>query len=716
MSPIGITLLMLAGLAGFAWLAWRKLALLTRLQPEVRWDHPGQRLRSVLVNGFLQRRMIRREPAAGVMHAVIFLGFMALLLRKLQLIVIGYHEPFTFPGLAGGAFAALKDAVELAVLAALAYAFLRRYVLRPRRLERNREALLVLVLITVIMFTDLAFDGFRFALLAGHDAGIAHERDFAFAGQAIAAQLAGWSPAALGAGYHASYWLQLITVFAFLVILPTGEHFHIATALPALFLRRGRPANEVPAVDLEKMMADDADPATLRVGARTVRDLSWKDGLDVFTCTECGRCKDACPTFLTGKPLSMKWVNDSLKHHLVEQRERLLAPWPPQAPAAAGQEGHGGSAAAPAAPAEDPLPALIGPVISEDALWACTTCGYCEAACPIELEHLPRLFKLRQQRVMMEGVFPHELKPVFEAWESQNNPWGLPQQQRADWARDLDVPRWTDAAQAADFDVLFYVGSATSYDPRGQKIARAFVQVLRATGTRFAILGEAESSTGECARRAGNEMLFQQLAGALVEKLNGLEVTRIVTCDPHAYNTLANEYPAFGGRWQVEHHTQFIARVLGEGRLQLARGARRVLFHDPCYLGRHNGEYEAPRRVIAALAADTPLEFELAGPKAMCCGAGGARMWLEETIGQRINVLRTEQALARQPAVIATACPYCAVMIGDGLKTLAREGEVRQLDIAELVAAALPDAGGHVPPAGPPAADSADPTREAAHA
>ena len=669
MSPIGITLLMLLGFAGFGWLAWRKLALLPHLQPEVRWDDPVSRLKAVLVNGFLQQRMIAREPKAGVMHAVIFLGFMTLLLRKLQLIAIGYHEPFVYPGLAGGLFAALKDFVELAVLAALAYAFYRRYVLKPRRLEPNREALLVLTLILVIMLTDLAYDGFRFALFSASDAGIAHERGFAFAGSAIASQLAGWAPGALQAGYQLSYWVQLITVFAFLVILPTGEHFHIATALPALFLHRGRPANQVPAVDLDAMMADDADPATLKVGARTARDLSWKDAFDAFTCTECGRCKDACPTFLTGKPLALKWVHDGVKHHLLEQREAILA-GPPK-------EG------------EDPLPALVGPVIAEDALWACTTCGYCEAACPIELEHLPKFFKLRQHRVMMEGEFPHELKPVFEAYESQSNPWGLPSQTRGDWAKDLDVPRWTDASQAKDFDVLFYVGSAQSFDPRGQKIARAVVQVLRAAGVRFAILGEAETSTGECVRRAGNEMVFQTLATALVETLNGLGVTRIVTADPHAFNALKNEYPAFGGQWLVEHHSQFIARLLAEGRLQLAPSAERVIFHDPCYLGRHNDEFDAPRRVLRAVARDAPLEFELQGPKAMCCGAGGGRMWMEETIGSRINVLRTEQALAASPRVIATACPYCALMIDDGLKSLNREAEVVNKDIAELVAEAL---------------------------
>ena len=673
MSPAGISLLMLAGFAGFGWLAWRKLAIVAALQPEVRWDHPAARLKAVLVNGFLQQRMIARDWKPGLMHAVIFLGFMALLVRKLQLIAIGYHEPFVYPGLAGGLFAGLKDIVELAVLGALAYAFWRRYVLRPQRLEKNREALLVLVLITVIMVTDLLYDGFRFALFSAADAGIAHERDFAIAGSALASTFAGWPQGTLQAGYELSYWVQLATVFGFLVLLPTGEHFHIVTALPALFFRRGGPTNVVPAVDLEKMMSDDADAGELRVGVHTARDLSWKDGLDVFTCTECGRCKDACPTYLTGKPLSLKWVNDSLKHHLLEQRETLLAP-PPKADAAA---------------ADDPLPPLVGSVIGEDTLWACTTCGYCEAACPIELEHLSKFYKLRQHRVMMDGEFPHELKPVFEAYESQSNPWGLPSQTRADWASDLNLPRLTDVAQAAEFDMLFYVGSAQSFDPRGQKIARAFVAILQAAGVRFAILGDAETSTGECVRRAGNEMLFQQLATTLVGTLNGLGVKRIVTCDPHAFNSLKNEYPAFGGHYDLEHHTQTIARLLSEGRITLAPSFERVVFHDPCYLGRHNGEYEAPRQVIGRLAKDAPLEFALQREKAMCCGAGGARMWLEETIGTRINVARTEQALELAPKVIATACPYCAVMIGDGLKTLGREAEVASKDIAELVAEAL---------------------------
>jgi len=658
---------MLVALAGFTWLTARKLRIVASLQPEVRWDHPAARLKSVLVNGFLQQRMIRREWKPGIMHAAIFLGFMSLLLRKLQLIAIGYDETFAVTGLAGGLFAGFKDIVEVIVLLAVGYAFYRRLLLKPARLEPNKEGILVLSLIAAIMITDFAFDGFRFALLSGSDAAVAHERAFAPVGGALATLFAAWPESVLETGYRLAYWLQMITVFSFLVLLPAGEHFHIVTALPALFFRRGRPANTVPGIDLEKLMADDTPEGAVKVGAKNVADLSWKDAFDAFTCTECGRCKDACPTFLTGKPLSMKWVNDSLKHHLLEQRQAILA---------------GGEAA-------EALPPLVPDVISEDTLWSCTTCGYCEAACPIELEHLPRFFKMRQHRVMMDGEFPHELKAVFHAYEVQGNPWGLPSDTRADWARELGVPIARSAEDVAGLDYLFYVGSAESFDPRGQKIARAFATILQQAGVKFAILGAEEPSTGECVRRAGNEMLFQELAMKLVETLNGLGVKRIVTCDPHALNSLRNDYPAFGGEWQVLHHSQLIVQLIRQGRIKLRRSAERVVLHDPCYLGRHNGEFEAPREVLANLVKDAPLEFPLNREKAMCCGAGGGRMWMEETLGTRINVLRTEQAMALSPAVIATACPYCAVMLGDGLKALGKEEAVGLQDLAELVAAAM---------------------------
>jgi Fe-S oxidoreductase len=450
-------------------------------------------------------------------------------------------------------------------------------------------------------------------------------------------------------------------VLSFLVILPAGEHFHIVTALPTLFFRRGRPANVVPTVDLERAMAGD-DETAMRVGTRSVLDLTWKEGLDAFTCTECGRCKDACPTFLTGKPLSMKWVNDSVKHHLLDERGAIAAE-------------------------ADTVPPLVPGVIADDTLWACTTCGYCEAACPIELEHLPRFFRLRQHRVMMEGEFPHELKRVFDAYEVQGNPWGLPADTRGDWAAGAGVTVLRSAGQARDLDYLFYVGSAESFDARGRKIATAFARILQAAGVRFAILGAREGSTGECVRRAGNEMLFQQLARSLIATLQEFGIRRIVTCDPHAFNSLKNEYPEFGGHYEVVHHTQLIARLLDQGRLRVAAGLERVIYHEPCYLARHNGEYEAPRAILRWLSKDAPLEFYLNREKAMCCGAGGGRMWIDEKIGTRINIKRVEQALPHSPAVIATACPYCAVMISDGTKALG--SELPSKDIAELVADAL---------------------------
>ncbi len=671
MSPVGITLAFTLAFGLFVWFAWRKLAIVAALQVELRWDEPLARLRRVLVNGLLQSRMVHGEPRAGAMHAVIFAGFMILLVRKLQLLVIGWHEPFAYPGAFGAAFAWLKDLVELAVLAAVSYGFWRRLFHPARRLEPNKEALAILGLITAIMLTDFAFDGFRFALLSDAYPAIAHERAYAFVGGALARAFGNLPPAALAIGYYLSYWVQILTVFAFLVWLPLGEHFHIVTALPALYFARRPPGplNVVPAVNLEPLMNEGGDEE-IRVGIRTAKDLSWKDAFDAFTCTECGRCKTACPAFLTGKPLSLKWVNDSLKHHLLAEREHIV-------------HAH-----------EESLPPLAGTVISDDTLWACTTCGYCETACPIELEHLSKFFRLRQHRVLMDGEFPHELKNVFEAYEATSNPWGLPQQARADWARGLDVPIVASREQMQALEYLFYVGSAQSYDPRGQKIARAFVQILQAANVKFGILGAAETSTGECVRRAGNEMLFQTLAPQLIETLDRFGVTRIVTCDPHAFNALKNEYPAqypeLRGRHEVIHHTQLIARLLAEGRLLVAPQFERVLLHDPCYLGRHNGEFDAPRAVLAKLSRDAPIEFELGRERAMCCGAGGGRMWMEEKIGTRINVARVEQALPLAPATIATACPYCAVMMADGLSAVGQAEKIDTRDIAELVAAALP--------------------------
>jgi len=663
MSPLFISLLMVAGFAAFGVMAWRKLAIVAALAPDNRFDRLGERTLRLLKMGIGQSRLLTGDFRPGLMHAVIFVGFMTLLVRKLHLIVIGYWPEAVIPGAFGAAYTAWKDFVELAVLAAVAFGFWRRFVRRPRRLEPNREAVLVLGLITLIMLTDFAFDAFRFAKLAPVDAGIAHEQAWAWIGGPLAAGLQGLSPAAIDVGYHLFYWVQMLTVFTFLAILPIGEHFHIVTALPVVFFGRDAPLNRVPGVDLAPLAEDDVDPDQLKIGAKTALDLTWKEGLDAFTCTECGRCKDACPTFLTGKPLSLKWVNDALKHHLVDVGDGIKAG------------------------AADKLPSLVGGPISEETLWACTTCGYCEVACPIGIEHLSKFFRLRQRQVMMEGEFPGELNKLFQAYESAGNPWGLDAGARGDWAKSLGVPIVSTPEEVAALDYLYYVGSASSFDPRGQKIARAFVKVAQAAGVRIGILGAAEGSTGECVRRLGNEMVFQALATALAETLNGVGAKRIVTTDPHAFNALKNELGEFGGHYDVVHHTQAIDAWITSGRLKVKPTHERLIYHEPCYLGRHNKEYDAPRRILYAVSKDGPLEFDLARDKAMCCGAGGGRMWLEETTGTRINALRAEQAMEKAPSTVATACPYCAVMVGDGLAQV--NDKVPARDIAELVADAL---------------------------
>lgn len=679
MNGILFSIIVVLSFAGFTYFASIKLRIMKQLQPDVRWNDMPNRLRNVIVNGFMQSRMIRGDWKPGIMHTTIFYGFTILLIRKIQLFVIAFNEEFAYPGLAGGIYAALKDLTELAVILAVCYAFYRRFVVKPDRFEPNREAILVLSLIMVIMVTDILYDGFKFALLEGgylefsataleH---LQHEKDFAFIGGTLGSMLAGLNPSILDLGYHLSYWIQIITVFGFLVLIPMGEHFHIVTAIPTLFFAGPSPRNTVPKVDLEALMDDDDESEEEpKVGIANAKDLSWKDALDAFTCTECGRCKESCPTYLTDKPLSLKWVHDSVKHHLLDVREHLDK---------SDEE----------IEEKELLPPLVGDIISEDTLWACTTCGFCEQACPIELEHLGKFYKMRQHQVMMEGEVPAELQGAFDNYERASNPWGLNSDTRGDWAEDQDIPTVSDAEEVKELDYLFYVGSAQSFDSRNQKVAKAFVKILKAAGIKFGILGAAEGSTGECVRRAGNEMLFQELAGTLVETLNEMEVKKIITCDPHAFNSLKNEYPEFDGNYEVIHHTQLIDQLISEGRIKVSPDFERVIYHEPCYLGRHNGEYEAPRNIIAAVTKDEPMEFDMNREKSMCCGAGGGRMWMEETIGSRINITRVEQALEHNPKVIATACPYCTIMMTDGVTHKGKEEEIETRDIAELVADAL---------------------------
>ena len=673
MNAAATALLLAAGLVAFGWSLHRRLAPLRALRRVDRTDRLGERLAGLLRFGLGQRRLVDREELlAGLLHVALFGAFLVLGLRTVTLFGVGFHAGFHLPGLApasaaGRGYLLAKDVVVLAATAAAAGLLWRRVVTRPARLTLSWEGTLVLGFILALMVTEIAFDGSERLAggLRGFDAG-------APAGSLGALALRGLPASAARAVGVGAFWLHLAVVLLFLNFLPHGKHFHVLTALPNVFLRALPPASAAPrTLDLE------AEGETF--GTRTVADLSWKEGLDVYTCTECGRCQTRCPTHVTGKPLSSKLLNGVLKHHLAAEAPGLRRP-------ARAEESDA------AAPSSAP-PALVGEVVSPDAVWACTTCGWCETSCPVFVENVPRIVDLRRHQVLVEAAVPDEAARVMKNIETQGNPWGIGSNRRADWAEGLDVPR---AADGGEFEWLFFVGCAGAFDDRQKKVTRAIVRILQAAGVRFAILGEEETCTGDAARRLGNEYLFQQQAQANVETFARYGVRKVLTQCPHCLNTIRNELPRFGGRYEVVHHTQLVAELVRAGRIAPGEAAlvagRDVTYHDPCYLARHNGETAAPREALAAAGAHV-LEMARSGRTGFCCGAGGGRMWLEEKLGSRVNRNRIDEAAATLGdggGVVAVGCPFCLTMLKDAAAETGRDDTLRVLDVAEIVADALP--------------------------
>jgi Fe-S oxidoreductase len=642
MNPLLTTVLLAAGLGFFAVMLVRRGLPLLAMRRDARLDRLGARFAGFLRYGLGQRRLLDREELpAGVLHALLFAAFLVLGARTVTLFGMGFDPDFHLPGLspesaAGRGYLVAKDVLVWAAAIAAAGFLWRRLVTRPARLTRSWEGTLVLAFILGLMATEIAFD-------------------HAGAGSALG---------------RASYWLHLVLVLAFLCFLPFGKHFHVVTALPNVFLRSLPPASAaLRTLDLE------SEDATF--GARSVADLSWKEGLDLYSCTECGRCETRCPAAVTGKPLSSKAVNGAPKPHLVEKAPAL------------GRLAWASGGATPGA-ATASLPPLVGEVISRDTVWACTTCGWCETACPVFVENVPRIVDLRRHEVLVEAAMPEEAARVFRNLETQGNPWGIGSNKRADWCADLAVPRAADG----DFEWLFFVGCAGAYDDRQKKVSRAIVSILRAAKVSFAILGEEETCTGDAARRLGNEYLFQQQAAANVETMNRYGVKKVLVQCPHCLNAIANELPRFGGRYEVVHHAQLVARLVAEGRLALGAAAAlegtAVTLHDPCYLARHAGDAGAPRESLAAAGVEV-REMPRSGRTGFCCGAGGGRMWLEERLGARVNQQRVAEAaetLGERGGVVAVGCPFCLTMLNDGIAETGREERLRVLDVAEIVAAA----------------------------
>ncbi len=672
MSPALTAVLLAAAGAFFTFTMLRRLAPLWALRRERRTDRLGDRALALLRFGLGQRRLVDPEELwPGFLHVVSFAAFLVLAARTTTLFGMGFDPAFHLPLLApasalGWAYGVVKDWVVLLALAAALGFLWRRLVTRPDRVTRSWEGTLILGFIAGLMLSDMAFEGAERAA-AGLGASWA-----APAASLGALALGGLAPAALHAAGLAGFWLHLVIILLFGNFLPYGKHFHIITALPNVFLQRLPPRGALRKLDLEAETPD--------YGARTVKDLSWKEVLDVYSCTECGRCQTHCPTYVTGKPLSHKEVNRAIRRHVGE-----LAP-----------ELTGLARAADAAAREkaaEALPPLLGGAVAAETAWACTTCGWCETACPVFIENVPRLVDLRRHAVLVESAFPEEAARVFKNLETQGNPWGIGSNRRADWCQDLDVPR---ASAGGEYEWLFFVGCAGAYDDRQKKVSRAIVRILREAKVTFAILGEEETCTGDAARRLGNEYLFQMQAQANVERLNGYGVKKILVQCPHCLNAIQNELPQFGGSYQVVHHSQLIARLVAEGRLRPGAAAAlegaAVTFHDPCYLARWNGVTEPPREALRSVPGLSLREMPRNRRQGFCCGAGGGRMWLEEKLGTRVNQNRVAEAaetLGKAGGVVATGCPFCLTMVKDGIAETGREESLRVMDVAEIVAAGL---------------------------
>jgi Fe-S oxidoreductase/nitrate reductase gamma subunit len=672
MNPWLTALLLLSAGGFFAFTMVRRLAPLWAFRKDDRLDHPGERVRGLLRFGFGQARLTSRgEVWPGFLHVLIFAAFVILGARTITLFGMGFSPHFHLPLLGrgtptGDAYAFVKDVmVLLALFAALAFIW-RRLVTKPDRVTRSWEGVLILGFIAGLMVTDILFEGAE---------QLAAQAPSSWATPASTLgswALAGLSPAAASAIGTLSFWLHLVIVLVFLNFLPFGKHFHVITALPDVYVQRLPPRGALRKLDLESETPD--------YGSRSVRDLSWKEGLDTYSCTECGRCQTFCPTYVTGKPLSHKEVNRTLRHHVQDQAPELVAI--ARAPDAAARDA-----------LAEKLPAVVGTVLPEATVWACTTCGWCETACPVLIENVPRLVDLRRHQVLVESAFPEEAARVFKNIETQGNPWGIGSNRRAEWCEDLAIPR---ASEGGDFEYLFFVGCAGAFDDRQKKVSRAIVKILRAAGVKFAILGEEETCNGETARRLGNEYLYQMQATANVELMKGYGVKKVIAQCPHCLNTIKNEFPQFGGNFEVVHHSELIARLVADGRLSpgtaKAYEGQLVTFHDPCYLARWNGVTDAPRAALGSVPGLRVLEMERNREQGFCCGAGGGRMWLEEKIGTRINQNRVEEAsrtLGDKGGVVAVGCPFCLTMLRDGVNELGKEETVRVVDLAEIVADGL---------------------------
>ena len=679
------TALLLMGAMGvFGYYVYRLVKILLLGGQEDRFDRMSERIRGVLVFVFGQRRVIREPSGWG--HFIIFWGFLLITVGTGEGFIKGMWPGFTYrtildPLHLGWLYMPLNlaiDVVSLGVLVALVVALFRRYVQKPLRLESHDphakvDATIIIILIFVLivfMFlargTEINIAGYEnlraidppiwapVSLITAHILGGPIVSDVQFGQQQVF--------------FAIFWWVHNIIILGFLVYIPFSKHLHLLGAIPNVLFRPFRPRGELTKMDLEDETAET-------YGISKIEEFTWKQLLDEYACTECGRCQENCPAFLTDKSLSPSRVIHNLKLHLRAKGELMISGKPEEELTEEEK-----------ALLEMPL---MEDVVTEEQVWDCTTCAACMENCPVFIEHVQKIIDLRRYLVLTESKFPAECQPVFQSMETNYNPWAMGYSTRADWAKGLDVKT---LAEVGETDILFWVGCAGSFDDRAKKISVSMVKILKAAGVDFAILGEEEMCCGETARRMGNEYLAQTLMQGNVDTMANYKFNRILVTCPHGYNTLKNEYPQFGGKYEVVHHTEFLNELLRAGKLPMPQGLNgdgKITVHDSCYLGRYNEIYDEPRDLVKAIPGTELVEMDRIRHKSFCCGAGGGRMWMEETVGTRINEKRAESAIATGASTIGVACPFCLTMFEDGLKAKGEEERIRVADIAELIAREL---------------------------
>lgn len=643
-----------------------------------------ERLNKIWVLVFGQKKLLK-DKKMGAIHVAFFYGFLLVQLGAIDFIIKGMVPGAQLPlGPLYPAFTLFQEIVTAIVLVAVLMAFYRRYVEKLVRLKRGFKNGIVLIFIGGLMASVLVGNGMG-QIWHGHEASWAEP-----VASGIAVLFSGIGETAAITLFYVSWWLHMIFLLAFLVYIPQGKHFHLLMGPANVYMNRLDKPGKLRPIDFE-----DETQETFGVGK--IEDFTRLQLIDLYACVECGRCTNMCPATGTGKMLSPMDLIVKLRDHLTYHGAAVTSkqPWVPTF-AFSNTKGNqlaltaAGQGAKESAAGLTYNPSLIGDVITEEEIWACTTCRNCEDQCPVMNEHVEKVIDLRRYLVLTEGKMDADAQRAMQNIERQGNPWGINRKERENWRdlrEDVHVPTVKEAKKAGEeFEYLFWVGSMGSYDNRSQKIALSFARLLNEAGVKFAILGNKEKNSGDTARRLGNEFVYQELASNNIAEFEKVGAKKIVTIDPHAYNTFKNEYIDFGLEAEIFHHTEILYMLVKEGKLKPKHPVNeRITFHDSCYLGRYNGVYEQPREILKSIPGVTLVEMERNRETAMCCGAGGGRMWMEEHTGHRVNVARAEQALGVNPTVISAGCPYCITMISDGTKAKEVEDKVATLDVAELL-------------------------------